>query len=149
MKELKRDTTIAKRFPVPLSPPSTAGISGLDGRSIFIFSFVFLSPRLESNRRRDAACRVSGCVQTRRGKPRLFSRSCLLPLEPRSPFLQKRRGPFLLILGSAADAKQSSLQQRPFGQRHLHALVDRFHSELHRQRSVRDDLSRNRLRPRN
>src|SRR4030088_3572492 len=115
MKALKRETTIANRRPAALSPPSIAGTAGSGGRSIFIFSFVVLSPRLKSNRRRDAACRVSGCVQTRRGKPRLYSRFCLLPLEPRRPLLQTRRRPFLLILGSAAGAKQSRLQKRPFG----------------------------------
>src|SRR3982074_2820455 len=99
MKALKRETTTANRLPAPLSPPSTAGISGSGGRSIFIFSFVVLSPRLKSSRRRDAACRSPGGVQTGGEKPRLYSRFCLLPLDLRRPLLQKRRRTFLLILG--------------------------------------------------
>src|SRR5580704_19062698 len=40
MKELKRETTIAKRFPAALRLPSTAGTPGWGGCSSFIFSFV-------------------------------------------------------------------------------------------------------------
>jgi hypothetical protein len=43
MKALKRETTIANRFPEALRLPSKAGTTGSGGRSIFIFSFVFLS----------------------------------------------------------------------------------------------------------
>jgi hypothetical protein len=43
MNELKREMTIANRFPAALSPPSMAGTGASGGRSIFIFSFVFLS----------------------------------------------------------------------------------------------------------
>src|SRR5260370_39191635 len=126
MKALKRETTIANRRPAALSPPSIAGIAGSEGCSIFIFSFVFLSV-------------------TRR----LGGEFALLSLKLSRSLLQESRCPFRLILGSTANAKQSSLQKRPFGQSHLHPLINRLHSVLHRQRSVRDDLSRNRLLPRN
>src|ERR1035437_6771417 len=76
--------------------------------------------------------------------------SDLLPsFEHRRTFFQKRRRSFLLILSGAADAKQSRLEKQPLGQSHLHAFVDRLHSVPHRQRSVGDDLSRNRFRARN
>src|ERR1019366_2427450 len=76
--------------------------------------------------------------------------SDLLPsFEHRRTFFQKRRRSFLLILSGAADAKQSRLEKQPLGQSHLHPFVDRLHSVPHRQRSVGDDLSRNRFRARN
>src|SRR5580658_435293 len=126
MKALKRETTRAKRIPTALSPPSMAGTAGSGGRSNFIFSFVFLS----------ATRRLSG-------------ESVSLAFKRRRPLLQKRRRPFLLVFSRAANSKQSSLQKQPLGERHLHPFVDRLDSVLHRQRSVRNDLGRNRLRPRN
>src|SRR6202163_4736016 len=126
MKALNRETTIAKRLPSALRPPSIAASAGSRGSSIFIFSFVVLSV-------------------TRR----LGGEFALLALEFRRPLLQKRRRPFLLILGRAADAKQSSLQIEPGAERHLHPLVHCPNSVVPRQRSIRDVKSRKRLRPRN
>src|ERR1700687_1443238 len=131
MKELKRETTIANRFREALSPPSIAGTAASGSRSIFISSFrAFLhfqsfSPGL--------------CVSVVKPSPVFLCGLCgkafdLPPLKPRRPLFQKRRRPFLLILGSAADAKQSSLQIQSFGERHLHTFVDRLHRVLHRQR---------------
>src|SRR6266404_3886439 len=147
MKALNRETTMANRRPAAPSPTSIAGTAGSGGRSIFILSFVvFSAPQFDKHTRivvetrlaaSPAACKEDGAS--------LVSTldCCLLPLELGRPLLQKRRRSFLLILGSAANPKQSSLQIKSFGQRHLHPLLDRLHSVLHRQRSVCDDLSRN------
>jgi hypothetical protein len=43
MNELNRETTMAKRLPAALRPPSMAGTAGSGSRSILIFAFVFLS----------------------------------------------------------------------------------------------------------
>src|ERR1700733_597958 len=126
MKALKRETTRAKRIPAAPSPPSMAGTAGSGGRSNFIFSFVFLS----------ATRRLSGALGS-------------LAFKRRRPLLQKRRSPFLLVFCRATNSKQSSLQKQPLGERHLHPFVDGLYRVLPRQRSVRNDLGRNRLRPRN
>src|SRR5580698_5348173 len=114
----------------------------------FYFFFRSCSPHHRPKRSRDAACCVSRC-KAKRGKPRLYSRFELLPLKRRRTLLEKRCSPFFLIFGRATKSKQSRFQKQALGQSHLHPLVDRLHRVLHCQRSIRDDLSRNRLRPRN
>src|ERR1700675_2087722 len=114
MKALNRETTMANRRPAALSPPSMAGTAGSGGRSIFIFPFVVLSvPQFDKHTRivvetrlaaSPAACKEDGA------SPVSTLDCCLLAFELRRPLLQKRRRPFRLILGSATNAKQSSLQ---------------------------------------
>src|SRR5581483_3021772 len=71
-----------------------------------------------------------------------------LPLELRSALLQKRRCPLFFVFGGAAKTKERCFKIEPFGQGHLHSLIDRFHRELHGQRSVGNDLLRNSFSPR-
>src|SRR5207253_9925381 len=79
-----------------------------------------------------------------RKMPRFFASlrltRLLLALELRLPFFQERRGSFFLVLSRAAHAEQSRLQIEPFGQGHLHALIDGLHGILHRERRIRDDF---------
>src|SRR5450432_2920997 len=143
--ELKRATTIANRRPAPRRAPSIAAISGSGTGSTVILFFVSSSPYL-----RVALCplwlkaldapvsSVSPVVETRRS----------LPLKRGRPLLQKCRSPFLLIFRRASHGKKNGLQIKPLAQSHLHASVDGLHRVLHSQRSVRNNLRRNRLRPR-
>src|SRR5258708_3874753 len=153
MKALKRETTIANRFPAALRLPSRAGVARSGGRSSFIFTFVhFLcaSMSLWLIRRGPLCLSVSPVVnfavglRVPRGKAFDF-----LPLNPSPPFLQKRLRPFLLTRGSTKNPKQSGFQIKSWTQCLLPPFFTPLHSVLHRQRTVRDDLSRNRFRARN
>src|SRR5215471_21429595 len=107
MNALKRETTIANRFPRASRLPAIAGTSGSGGCSSLMFLPVLTSVSL-------CPCGAWGfhfCNLTS---------ASLLALELRRPLRQKRRSPFLLILGRAANAKQRCFQIQPLGQRHLH-----------------------------
>src|SRR5204862_6765077 len=75
----------------------------------------------------------------------LFRSSSLSSLERRRPLLQKRLGPFPHIFRRARHAKQRRLQKQSFFQRHLHASLNRFHCEFHRQWPVRNNFFRHRF----
>src|SRR5450631_4515263 len=134
---LNRATTMANRLPVASSFPSSARNSASGTRSTFNLysSVISVSSVINSD--------VNPC------DPRESVATKLLSLKRRRPLLQKRRSPFLLILCSAAHAKQHRLQVESLGQSHLHPFVDGLHRILHGQRSIRNNLRHNRLRPRN
>src|ERR1017187_6663781 len=145
MKALKRETTMANRFPAALRLPSREGIAGSGGDSTFNLVFS-VAPCLHGE---FPAPEPYPTVRSRNIYFCNLTSDFLLAFKPRRPFLQKRRRPFFLIFSRATDAKQRSFKKQPLGQRHLHALVDGLHRILHGQRSIRHNLRRNRLRPRN
>src|SRR6202167_4620307 len=143
MNALNRETTIAKRLPEALSVPSSAGKSGRGRGStiksfLCFFCFFAVTPCL-----RGGFARSTLCSSVSPGLEPLI----LLPLKRRRPLLQKRRSAFPFIFGRAGHGEQHRLQIQPLRQGHLHALVHGLHGVLHRQRSVGDDLRRNRFRP--
>src|SRR5579862_580512 len=134
IKELKRETTMAKRLPEASSLPSKAGNKGSGGNSVFSFNFslcLWVS--------------VVNSLLVREGPRLLIS----LALKLRCALLQKRCSPFLFIFGRAGNAKQYGFEIQALAQAHLHALVYGFHYVLYSQRSVRNNLRRYRLGARN
>src|ERR1700682_391206 len=141
MNALKRDTTIAKRFPDELRPPAKPRSSGSARSSepSFLLSVFLVTQCLRAGFALTTLCLCAPC-----GKA-----LDLLPLERRRPLLQKCRRTFLLIFGRATYAEQHGLKIEALGQSHLHTLIHRFHCILNGQRSVRNNLRRNRLGARN
>src|SRR5579864_4006091 len=66
----------------------------------------------------------------------------LLALEIRGALFKKGCGAFSLVFRRAAHAEQRGFKKEAFRQRHVHALVHRFHAVLDRQRGHADDLLR-------
>src|SRR5579863_10118902 len=139
MKALNRETTIANRIPTALSEPSSAGRSARGGASTTKFFLPFFSV---------TQC-LRGGFTLCPSVPSVVKPLTLLPFKRSCPLLQECRSPFLLILSSASHCEQHSFQIQSFAQSHLHAFVHGLHRILNCQRSIRDNLRRNRLRPRN
>src|SRR5580658_7692332 len=115
IKLLKRLTTIPKRNPAAVSPPSIfpgynfSAIGGL-GRSLFQIHLFLLCP--------------------------------LFPDKFRRPLLQKRLCPFTHVFGRTSQTKKGGFQEQSFLLRHFDAPLDRFHRVAHRNRRVGNDLLR-------
>src|ERR1035437_2883216 len=139
MNALNRATTMANRRPVASSFPSSARNSPSAGCSTFNRSLFSVTKCLRGEAF-NPQCPLC---------PLWLKPLDLLPFKRRRPHLQERRSPLGLILSSPAHSKQSSLQIKPLSQSHLHPFVHGLHRILHSQRSVSNNLRRNRLRPRN
>src|SRR5689334_13896366 len=109
MKLLNRLTTIPKRKPAALKPPS-----------IFpgcIFSAIA-----------NLCCPLLSLIPS----PRLLPS---FPFELWCPFLQKRLRPFPHVFCCASHAKQRRFEEQSFFLWHFYAALDRFHGKFHRQRT--------------
>ena len=92
---------------------------------------------------------LSAACHSERSEEPLLHQYSLLPLKLRRSLLQKRARPFLLIFRRARHRKQRRLQEQSLGERHLHTFIHGLHAIADRQRRIRRDLRRNRLRARN
>src|SRR5580698_9152451 len=56
------------------------------------------------------------------------------------PLFEEGAGALAHVFGGAADAEERCFEKQAFFERHVHAVLDRFHRVFHRERRVGDDF---------